>query len=335
MAPLSLQALTVGDRVQHELLVVERADKTTKEGQPFAILTLGNASGQIATAPLWSDQLAKGWADGVRKGTVVQAIGQVSMYVGRGGAKRQLELTAPLSLLPTARFSPEEFLPSVGDTTRLWDFVDTARAKIASPRLRQVLDLFFADDDFRVRFERAPGSTGGHHAKIGGLLLHVAEVVRIGRETARTMKADADVVTAGALLHDVGKVESYEIGPGGFSFTPCGLLVGHVVLGVLMLERAIAKVGAPVCGDGQLLELQHMILSHHGSLEFGSPVQPMTTEAEILHWADEASAKANDMMESIEDPEAFADGGEVSDKRVWRVGRRVWRKRHSWEEDQP
>jgi 3'-5' exoribonuclease len=81
-----------------------------------------------------------------------------------------------------------------------------------------------------------------------------------------------------------------------------------------------------VCTEGQLLDLQHMILSHHGSLEFGSPVQPMTTEAEIVHWADEASAKANDMMESLEDAEAFASGREFSDKRPWRVGRRIWRR---------
>jgi 3'-5' exoribonuclease len=69
-----------------------------------------------------------------------------------------------------------------------------------------------------------------------------------------------------------------------------------------------------------------MILSHHGALEFGSPVQPMTAEAEIVHWADEASAKANDMIESLEDSEAFAAGRELSDKRPWRVGRRVWRR---------
>jgi 3'-5' exoribonuclease len=93
-----------------------------------------------------------------------------------------------------------------------------------------------------------------------------------------------------------------------------------------MLERRLAALGQPACSPGQLLDLQHMILSHHGSLEFGSPVQPMTTEAEIVHWADEASAKANDMMESLEDGEAFASGKELSDKRLWRVGRRIWRR---------
>ena len=104
-----------------------------------------------------------------------------------------------------------------------------------------------------------------------------------------------------------------------------------LVLGALMLERRLAKEGEPVCTEGQLLELQHLILSHHGALEFGSPVKPMTLEAEIVHWADESSAKANDMMEALEDQDAFRSGGELSDRNIWRVGRRVWRRPHTWE----
>jgi 3'-5' exoribonuclease len=98
----------------------------------------------------------------------------------------------------------------------------------------------------------------------------------------------------------------------------------------MMLDRRFAETGGTACTQGQLLELQHMILSHHGSLEFGSPVKPMTTEAEILHWADEASAKASDMADCIEDQELFASGGECSDRSHWRVGRRVWRRPHQW-----
>jgi 3'-5' exoribonuclease len=151
-------------------------------------------------------------------------------------------------------------------------------------------------------------------------------VTNIARTTAKTMNANVDLVVAGALLHDIGKVEAYGIDGGVFANTPCGLLLGHVVLGCLMLERRLAALGQTICSAGQLLDLQHMILSHHGSLEFGSPVQPMTTEAEIVHWADEASAKANDMIESLDDSESFASGKEFSDKRPWRVGRRIWRR---------
>ncbi len=323
MPPLNIGQIAVGERVQHELLVVDRVEKTQANGDPYWVLTLGNASGHLDTSPIWSNQ--RDWADGALRGSVVQAIGQVGLYPKTG--KRQIQLTGPLRILPNELVDVEAFLPRIaGDTIKLWDWVDRQRAEMANPVLRRVVDLFFADDDFREKFERTPGSPNGHHAKIGGLLLHVFEVTQIARTTAKTMRADVDLVVAGALLHDVGKVEAYTIEAGGFTSTPCGLLLGHVVLGCLMLERRLAALRAPVCSDGQLLDLQHMILSHHGSLEFGSPVQPMTTEAEIVHWADEASAKANDMMESIDDAEHFTGGKQFSDKRPWRVGRRIWRR---------
>jgi 3'-5' exoribonuclease len=319
-------AFAPGDRVHHQFLVVERAEKTQSNGDPFVVLTLSTAAGQIACAPIWMDKLE--WADGVVAGKVVQAIGTVTVYAKTG--RKQIQLSSALRVIPDELVDPRDFLPSIGDCTKLWDWIDRTRNEIRSPRLRRVVDLFFGDDAFRVQFEQTPGSTAGHHAKIGGLLLHVFEVTSIAKQTARTMKADVDLVVTGALLHDVGKVESYTVGAGGFTFTPCGLLLGHVVLGALMLERRLAKLGEPVCSEGQLLELQHMILSHHGKQEFGSPVSPMTTEAEIVHWADEASAKANDMMESLEDEDAFPDGGEFS-KKVWRVGRKIWRRPHAWD----
>jgi 3'-5' exoribonuclease len=327
---LRLPQLAPGERVQHELLVLDRAEKKTAAGDPFVVLTLGNRTGRIDTAPIWSDKLT--WADGADAGRIVQVIGEVSLYGRNGQAKRQLTITAPLRSLPTERFRVEDFLPRIDmDEARLWDYLDGARGKVKSATLRGVLDLVFGDDDLRARFERAPGSTSGHHAQVGGLLMHTSEVVRIADQTARTMRrANGDLVIAGAMLHDLGKVESYEVSAGGFGYTPCGLLVGHVVLGVLMLERRLATVGRPLCSDAQLIELQHMILSHHGALEYGSPVQPMTVEAEIVHWADEASAKATDMLDALEDADAWTEGGEVS-KRVWRLGRRVWRRPHVWE----
>jgi 3'-5' exoribonuclease len=159
-------------------------------------------------------------------------------------------------------------------------------------------------------------------------------VTNIARQTARTMGArsrvNVDLVVAGALLHDIGKVEAYEVGPAGFSFSPHGLLIGHVVLGCLMLQRRLATSRDAVCTEGQLLDLQHLILSHHGALEMGSPVTPATTEAEIVHWADEASAKATDIMDALEDSDLFTAGGQLSD-RSRRLGRRLWRRPHGWE----
>jgi 3'-5' exoribonuclease len=333
MTPLNLPELDVGDRVQHPFRVVERTERAKKDGEPFVIFTLGNATGQIDTEPLWSNQLAQGWAEGVERGCVVQAIGNVGRYEANGASKRQIRLTAPLRALPTETVRLEELLPHVPQeqVARLWTRIDTVRAGMTSATLRHVLDLFFGDDDFRLRFERAPGSIARHHAKMGGLLLHTVEVMEIARTAARTCRANPDLVTVGALLHDIGKVESYEIAAGGFAYTACGRLVGHIVLGMLMLERRLAALGEPVCGERQLLELQHLILAHHGSLEFGSPVEPMTLEAELIHWADEASAKANDMSEALDDADAFPEGSPFSGRRHWRVGRHLWKRTHGWE----
>jgi 3'-5' exoribonuclease len=310
--------------------VRERAEKKTNAGDPFVVLTLGNRSGQIDTAPIWSDKLE--WAAGADPGRVVQVIGDVSLYGRNGTAKRQLAVTAPIRVLPQEHFRAEEFLPHVDeDVARLWEKLDRARRSVRSAALRAVLDCVFGDDGFREQFERAPGSTKGHHAKLGGLLQHTVEVANIAVTAAKAVRrANVDLVTAGALLHDVGKVEAYEIGPGGFAQTPCGLLVGHVVLGVLHLERRLQALGAPPCTEGQLLELRHMILSHHGKQEFGSPVVPMTVEAQIVHQADDASAKATDFLDALDDRELWGDGGEFS-KRSWQLGRQVWKRPHEWE----
>ena len=137
---------------------------------------------------------------------------------------------------------------------------------------------------------------------------------------------------AGALLHDIGKVEAYCVKAEGFDHTPTGVLLGHVTLGALMFDRRVTAAQVPFT-TAQRDEMLHFILSHHGSLEFGSPVQPMTTEAEIVHWADESSAKATDMVDEFADPELFPTGSnaELSTKRSWRLGRKLWRRPAPWD----
>lgn len=328
MPVTDIPSLAVGDRVQSEFLVIARIEKQTTNGDPYVLLTLGNSTGRIESAPIWTDK--REWAAGIEPGRVVQLIGEVTRYDRNGTTKRQLTITSPPRILPPGEFDPTDFLECIENCTPLWDWIDRQRAAIRSATLRAVVNVVFGDDAFRLRFEKTPGSINRHHAKLGGLLLHTYEVASIARNAARTMRADVDLVVAGALLHDIGKVEAYEVSPSGFGYTPCGLLLGHVVLGALMLERALARLGEPVCSEGQLLELQHMILSHHGTLDFGSPVQPMTTEAELVHWADEASAKGADMMESMDDPANFPGGKECSDRKVWRVDRRLWKRPHEW-----
>ncbi len=329
MPILIIPELAPGDRVHGDFIVRERSEKTTRNGDVFVTLRLGNSSGAIDTAPIWSNN--RTWADGAERGKVVEAMGEISTYGSNGLLKRQFTVSAPLRVLDNSQVDLLDFLPSVGDCSRYWASIDKLRAEISSAVLRRIVDLFFGDDAFRVRFERCPASVSGHHARLGGLLQHTLEVAGIARTTARASRANLDLVIAGALLHDIGKVEAYAVSSGGFEYTPCGHLLGHVVLGCLMFERQLALSDPRPCSGGQQMEIQHIILAHHGALEFGSPVRPMTLEAEIVHWADEASAKSNDMSESLEDADSFASEDEISAGKPWRVGRRLWRRPHGWE----
>lgn len=324
MSVLDIGSLAVGARVQHELMVRGREDKVTKNGDPFAVLQLGNASGQIS-ANVWKEQLP--FLEGVKAGSIVQVIGAVENYQGRS----QLKITAPLRVVAASAVNVDEFLPRVDvDPARLWEPVDKWRGEMKSKQLRTAIDLFFADDAFRERFERAPGASRGHHAQIGGLLMHVVEVGSIARASAKAMRADTDLVTAGALLHDIGKVETYSISPSGFDFTPGGFLLQHAALGSLMLDRRLRTLPEGTLSESQELELHHFIQSHHREPEHGAAVRPMTLEAELLHWADQASTNGNNFRDALDDPELFPAAEEFSVKKSWRLDRKIWRRQHEW-----
>ena len=328
MSVFDLARAKVGERIQHQFLVAERSERQASNGNPFVILSLTNRTGRIDTAPIWSEKLA--WVDGVEKGRVVQIIGNVNEWGKDGQKKRQVDVTAAVHVVPAGQARLEDFLPRIADDPQVyWERIDKARGRMKSPSLRRVVDLFFADDAFRERFERWPASVNAHHATVGGLLQHVTEVAVFAHTMATTMGANPDLALTGALLHDIGKLEAYMIGPGGFAYTPANALIGHVVLGMLMFEQRLPALGDPPLAPSQVQEVRHLILSHHGVLEFGSPVVPVTLEAEIVHWADEASAKANDMGDALADASAFAEGEEVS-QRIWRVSRKVWRRPHDW-----
>jgi len=324
MAILDIAALRDGDRVQHELMVRTREDKTTKNGDPFAALSLGNASGSIS-ANVWKEQLPL--LEGVKTGSIVQVIGTVELFKGA----RQLKLSSVRAVASTA-VDIDAFLPRIrGSTAALWADIDGWRAAIASKPLRTAVDLFFADDAFRAEFERTPGAPRGHHAVVGGLLEHVVEVATMARAAAKTMEGNVDLVTAGALLHDIGKVQTYSIGAGGFDYTQAGYLLQHIVLGSLMLDRRLRTLPAGTLTQAQELELHHFIQSHHGLPEHGAAVRPMTLEAELLHWADQMSANGNNFNDAMEDGELFPGSEEFSVKRAWRLDRKVWRRAHGWE----
>lgn len=209
--------------------------------------------------------------------------------------------------------------------------LDRATDALRRPRLRRVVGLFYDDPGFRARYQECPGSTAGHHAELGGLLRHTAEVAAIGQAIARASGADEELVAAGALLHDIGKLEAYDWQGGGFELTEAGALLGHVTLGMLMLSRRLATASSRPCSNRETLILQHLLASHHGVLEHGAPARPMTLEAEVLHHADNASAKCRSMADVLSRAEHFAGSDLISTRALWQLDhRRAYRGGSSW-----
>jgi 3'-5' exoribonuclease len=311
---LDIPALAAGDDIQHPLLVVDVV--TTGGEYPRTSLVFANRTGRITSAPFWAgrDEMVRG----VAKGMLLQVVGKITAY------RETLQLDATsVRPLPHGSVPLADLVPSVGPTDRYWQFIDETRARLTAPRLAAIVDLFYADQPFRERYGECPGAPGtGHHAAIGGLLQHTCEVVSIARQIARVARADEEVVVAGALLHDIGKTECYEWTSGVFETNARGRLVGHVVQGVIMLRDALRRLPPDACTADEAVLLEHLILSHHGKLEFGSPVRPLTLEAEVLHFADDASAKTASISDAYRSKEYFPGEAVVSARRVWQLDNR-------------
>ncbi len=232
--PTDLPGLSPGQRVQDPLLIleVERRGGDT----PHTVLTFANASGRISSAPFWLEDQPK--IAGLAPGDVAQVIGEVALYRGQ----RQLKVSS-IRPLPKGAVDLSRLVPSIGDPAPYWKTLDGWRAEIVRPRLAATLDLFYRDDEFRLRYEACPASLAGHHALLGGLLKHTVEVASIARAIARACRAEADLVLAGVLLHDIGKLDAYRWDGGIFEMTEAGTLHGHVVLGALAPRPAGARRG--------------------------------------------------------------------------------------------
>jgi 3'-5' exoribonuclease len=194
---------------------------------------------------------------------------------------------------------------------------------MADPHLRGLLQDFFADPDFTAAFVRAPAAKRFHHAYMAGLLEHTLSVARAaGAVSALYPDLDRDLLLAGAVLHDVGKIKEYGLDLAG-DFTDAGRLVGHLVMGVEMVaERVAARPDFP---EQTALLLKHLLLSHHGEYELGSPKRPKILEALALNLIDDLDAKMNGLGGFIErhaDPETgWTDFNRLMDRYFYRPPR--------------
>lgn len=302
--------------MQDTLLVWNVDTRTQADGSPYAILELANATGRASTAPFWSEDMHQ--IDGLARGSVVSVVGEMQPW--KGGTQLKVLSIRPV---PREMADMERLLPSIGDVAPWWSKVDRWRGEMPAGPWKRAVDAFFTDHAFRGRYQRCPASTTNHHAALGGLLKHTVEVGYIAHAIARVSGAEWDLVLAGVLLHDLGKLDAYSW-DGVFEATEAGLLLGHVSLGSLMLDRRLAEVSPPLA-EGEAWLLHHLLLSHHGALEYGSPVLPMTLEAEVLQFADRASATTANFTDALATAANFESGALVS-RRIWSLdNRRIYR----------
>jgi 3'-5' exoribonuclease len=203
-------------------------------------------------------------------------------------------------------FNLEELFPWTKEDVRaLQSELEGVVNGLTDPFISQLLQLFLRDEEFMRKFSLAPASMSYHHAYLGGLLEHTVAVARLALQTSKFYPIlDRDLLVAGAILHDIGKLRelSYQ---SSFYYTDHGRLVGHLVSGVLMLEEKAAQMkGFP---QERLDLLRHIILSHHGEVDSNSPRVPMTAEALAVHHLDNLDAKLQGYQRALaedKDPES-------------------------------
>jgi 3'-5' exoribonuclease len=288
--------LEVGERIIGTYAARSRslASFKSKPGQ-YLSLTLADATGEI-TARMWDDAeeaaalFAEGDAVTVRA-VVEEYRGQKQLVIERLKAAEQKEMDAA-ELVPSSSQDIDEL------RERLLEIV----AGVSNPHLKALLGEFFGDPDFVDCFCRAAGAKALHHSYLGGLLEHTVGVLEVLETVARVHpELDRDLLMAGGLLHDLGKVTELEC-RASIEYTDTGRLVGHTVLTDRMVNKVIDRIeGFP---EDLANRLTHLLLSHHGQREYGAPVLPMTAEACALHYADNLDAHVQYFGQVIADGQA-------------------------------
>ncbi|HHT48803.1 MAG TPA: HD domain-containing protein [Firmicutes bacterium] len=282
-------------------LILDSQWRVARNGNPFAALRVGDKSGEI---PLKVWEITEEVFAKLQKGKVIQLKAMAKNFNG----SLQLEANGGeefFRVCQEGEYDPSAFLPGVygPKLAALWEVVDQTRKGLKYKPYRLLLAYFFEDDQFRQSFGVAPGAMRIHHAYRGGLLEHTVGVVTICQTVAAYYpEVNRDLLLTGALLHDIGKPQSYT-GETSIEGTDQGRLLGHLMLGAQMVTEAIKAIRTTKGEESfpSVLEmpLLHLLLSHHGELEWGSPVQPALLEACLLHHADHMDAEAAKFREAL------------------------------------
>jgi 3'-5' exoribonuclease len=288
----------IAECVQHEnkiitssFVVVSKQIKPKKSGEPYLALTLGDRSGHLE-AKMWDN--VEEVLNAFQQDDFLKIKGLVNKY------KNRFQLTVhKLRKLGESEIEFADYLPkTTKNIDELWQTLTDFVASIQNPHLRSVILAFMADPEIAAAYRNAPAAKTLHHAYIGGLLDHVVSLFRSSDLMCRNYpQINRDLLLSGAFLHDVGKIHELTYNR-SFSYTTRGQLLGHMVIELEMLHAKIALV--PGFPDEVKTLLEHLIISHHGQYDFGSPKLPMFPEALMLHYLDDLDSKMEAMRAHFE-----------------------------------
>jgi 3'-5' exoribonuclease len=272
------------DTVETVFLVRDKSIGMAKNGKPYLTLKLMDRSGEVE-GRVWDR--AEEVSALFSRDDFVRVAGKASVYMG----KMQLIIQDVVRLEENA-VNLADFLPVAGRPVE--EMVAELKSRVASftdRHLRALLEAFLADEEFLAAYSRAPAAKAMHHVYLGGLLDHSLSVAALADDICRRYPGlNRDLLVAGALLHDVGKISELRYSR-SFEYTDVGKLLGHIVIGVEIVEEKLR--GLPGFPVELAILLKHLLLSHHGQYEFGSPKRPKTLEAVILNFLDDLDSKIN------------------------------------------
>ena len=292
-----LRSLQEGQAFLGHLLAAEAAFRTSAKGSEYLELKLADASGDLKGF-LWDLRAIEGDMDAVKADAFLFVKGMAQAYNGRLQLRLdKVRAASDAEVGDLGRFFPSSARPIVDMLAELDGWV----ASLSDPWIRRLLSaLFIEDKGLRAAFAKAPAAKSMHHAYLGGLLEHTLSILGMAEGAcAHYRDLNRDLVVAGVLLHDVGKTAELSYAR-SFGYTDEGNLLGHISMEAQWIHRAADRMeGFPVELRMQLL---HIVLSHHGKLEFGSPVLPKTPEALVVHYLDDLDGKLEAMGRALREP---------------------------------
>ena len=278
--------------------VAARQVRTGRDGGRYFALTLCDRTGQI-DGRMWE----VGEAGEFQAGDVVKVRGQVCRY----NEKLQIKVDK-IRQAESDEYELGDFVPQTQrNIDEMWAELQGWVASFRDPDLKALLEAFLLDEALAQPLRQAPAAKGLHHAWIGGLLEHVLSLMGLCESAAQHYPGvNRDLLLAGVVLHDIGKLRELAWGT-SFEYTMEGQLLGHITIGIRMIEEKIAAI--PNFSATKRLLVEHLVLSHHGKYEFGSPKLPMTPEAIMLHYLDDLDAKMQTVRSEFARSEANGRSG--------------------------